>query len=139
MKLRPNVWFKADFPDDTVYGEDGNETAFAGRAVAQAIGEMLSARGYRVEDPENEQESGWSLNVHREGQRFWMQVTFIEDYILQTKDMTWRLWPSRGAFVEFLTDLQGALEADPRFHDLRWWTKDWPPTEAESSPTPVEA
>jgi hypothetical protein len=138
VKLRPNVWFKADFPDDTVYASDGNELQFAGQAVAQAIAEMLKARGYRVDEPENEYENGWSFNAHRERQRFWMQVTFIDDYILQTIDMTWRLWPRQAGFIAFLTDVEDSLKSDPRFSNLRWWTKNWPPTEAESFRSPVE-
>lgn len=136
VKLRPNVWFKADFPDDTIYAEDGNELQFAGEAVALTIAGLLEARGYRVEAPENEHESGWSLNAYRGGQRFWMQLTFIDDYILQSKDMTWRLWPKTAPFIAFLGDLEGALKDDPRFSNLRWWVKDWPPAEGESSSSP---
>lgn len=138
VKLRPNVWFEADFPDDTVYAEDGNELQFAGQAVAQAVAEMLKARGYCVDEPENEYEKGWSLNAYRQRQRFWIQVTFIDDYILQTKDMTWRLWPNRAAFIAFLSDLEGGLKSDPRFSNFRWWAKDWPPTEAESFQSPMD-
>lgn len=137
MKLRPNVWFKAHFPDDALYAEDGNEIQFAGQAVARAVAEMLRARGYRVEEPENEYENGWSLNAHRQGQRFWMQVTLIDDYILQAQDMTWRLWPNKAGFIAFLTDIESSLKSDSRFSDLRWWVKDWPPTEAESFASPL--
>lgn len=138
VKLRPNVWFKADFPDDALYAEDGNELQFAGQAVVQSVAEMLRARGYRVDEPENEHENGWSLNAYRQGQRFWIQVTFIDDYILQSKDMTWRLWPNRAAFIAFLCDLEASLKSDPRFSNLRWWVKDWPPTEAESFQSPMD-
>ena len=78
MSLRPNVWFAADFPDDTVYDEDGNELQFAGPAVARAVADLLRARGYRVDEPENEMENGWSLDAYRQKQRFWMQVTLID-------------------------------------------------------------
>lgn len=138
MKLRPNVWFKADFPDDTIYAEDGNEIQFAGQAVARAVAELLRARGYRVDEPENEYENGWTLNAYGQGQRFWMQVTFIDDYILQTKDMTRRLWPSQAPLIAFLRHLESSLKSDPRFSNLRWWAKDWPPTEAESFEAPLD-
>ena len=137
VRLRPNVWFKADFPNDAVYDEDGNEVQFAGQAVAQAVANLLRARGYRVSEPENGYENGWSLNAHTQGQRFWMQVTFIDDYILQTQDMTWRLWPNQAGYIALLTALDASLKSDPRFTDLRWWVKDWPPTEAESFPGPL--
>lgn len=137
VKLIPNVWFKADFPDDTVYSEDGDEVEFAGKAVARAVAQMLTARGYRVDEPENEAESGWSLNVYRGKQRYWVQVTFIDDYILQTSDATWRLFPDRTGYVALLHDLEAGLKSDRRFSDLRWWAKDWPPSEAEIFPGPV--
>ena len=137
MSLRPNVWFAADFPDDTVYDEDGNELQFAGQAVARAVADLLRARGYRVDEPENEMENGWSLDAYRQKQRFWMQVTLIDDYILQTKDMTWRLWPNTAAFEAFLLDLEASLKSDARFSNLRWWVKDWPPTASESFDSPA--
>jgi len=31
-----------------------------------------------------------------------------------------------------------AARGDPRFSQLRWFASDWPPTEAESFPTPVD-
>lgn len=138
VKLKPNVWFKAAFPDDTVYAEDGDEVQFAGQAVARTIAELLRARGYRVDEPENGYENGWSFDARRQRQRFWMQVTFIDGYILQSRDMTWRLWPSQAEFIAFLTDLEAALKSDPRFSELRWWAKDWPPSEAEAAPSPLD-
>ncbi|MCR5874545.1 hypothetical protein LRS10_10415 [Phenylobacterium sp. J426] len=138
VKLRPNVWFKADLPYDAIYAEDGNELQFAGQAVARVVAEMLRARGYRVDEPENQYESGWSFEAYRERQRFWLQVTFIDGYILQTQDMTWRLLPSKAAFVGFLRDLEDDLQSDPRFSEMRWWVKDWPPTADESFRSPVE-
>ncbi len=137
VKPRPNVWFAADFPDDTVYDDDGNELQFAGQNVAKAIGEILAAYGYRMEEPENEEHKGWSMNAHRNGLRFWMLVTAIDGFILQTQDMTRRLWPDRAAFPAFLRDLHAGLSADPRFSQLRWWAKEWPPEEEESFPEPV--
>ena len=138
VKLRPNVWFKADFPDDTVYDQDGNEVQFAGQNVAEAVAKTLTAYGYSMEEPESWDENGWSLNAHWKGRRFWMLVTAIDDFILQTKNMTWRLWPDRAAFVEFLLHLQAGLNADPRFSQLRWFAADWPPSEAESFAAPVD-
>ena len=137
VKLRSNVWLKADFPDDATYEDDG-EAHFAGRNVAIAVGQMLSSHGYRVEEPESWDEKGWSLNAYRDRQRFWMLITAIDDFILQTKDTTWRLWPDRAPFVAFLLHLEAGLSADPRFSQLRWFEGAWPPTQAESFPAPVD-
>jgi hypothetical protein len=135
---RPNAWFNADFPDDTVYDDDGNEAQFAGRNVAEAIAKILTARGYSVDVPENWDENGWWLRARGKGCSFSVLITAIEDFILQTKDMTWRLWPDRAAFVEFLRHLQAGLNADPRFSQLRWFVANWPPTEAESFADPID-
>jgi hypothetical protein len=137
VNVKPNVWFKADFPNDTVYDENGDEVHFAGQAVARAVAELLRARGYRVDEPESESFKGWSLIAYRERRRFWMLVTLIDDYILQSEDWTRRFWPKPAEFAAFLADLEAALTSDPRFSNLRWWVKDWPPTEAETFPHPL--
>ena len=137
VKVWPNVWFDADFPDDTVYDESGDELQFAGQAVARTIAELLQARGYELEEPQNEEHLGWSFIAYRLGESFWMLLTFIDGYILQTKDRAWRVFSRQGEYLDFLTDLEACLKSDPRFSNLRWWVKDWPPDEGESVASPL--
>lgn len=137
VKPISKVWFEADFPDDTIYRDNGDEAQFSGQNVSQAIAKLLAAGGYQMTEPESWDENGWSMDAHKDGRRFWILVTAIDDYILQTKNMTWRLWPDRAAFARYLLDLHSMLSGDPRFHNLRWFADEWPPLEAEMFPIPT--
>jgi hypothetical protein len=137
-KLRGSVEVLAEFPDDAVYDDNGDETQFAGENVARTIAELLAKRGYEVAEPENCQELGWELDARRSGCRFWMRITKIQEFVIVTQDMTYRLWPNRGPYSEFLRDLHAVLGSDARFSRIRWFHDGLPADGGAWSPEPVD-
>jgi hypothetical protein len=138
-KPRESAEFLAEFPDDAVYDEDGNETQFAGENVSRAIGELLARRGYEVAAPENCDFLGWEFDAKRGGCRFWMRITKIRAFVVVTQDMTYRLWPKHGPYIEFLQDLHSVLSDDPRFGEIKWFQDDLPSDGGKGFPAPVDA
>ncbi|MFN3511463.1 MAG: hypothetical protein ACK41C_00330 [Phenylobacterium sp.] len=138
-KPRGSVEFLAEFPDDTVYDAAGDEVQFAGANVARAIGALLTKQGYEVAAPENCQELGWEFDVRRDRSRFWLRLTKIQEFVLVTQDMTFRLWPKPGPYVQFLQDLHAQLAGDPRFSRIRWFQDVLPADGGAWFPAPVDA
>jgi len=139
VKFRENVAFLADFPDDTVYGEDGDEAQFAGENVAKTLVSMLTAHGYDVGTPENCYELGWEFEVRRGKSVFAIRLTKIAEFVLVARDRTWRLWPDHKPYVAFLQDLHSVLSGDVRFSRIWWFEAELPSTEDEGFSNPVSA
>ena len=139
VKPRGSVEFLADFPDDTVYGESGDEVQFAGKNVAETVADMLTKYGYEVAAPEHCYELGWEFDARRSGCRLWIRITKIQEFVLVTQDMTYRLWPDRRPYVEFLRGLNSALGSDPRFSRIRWFNDVLPADGGKWFPGPVDA
>ena len=138
-KLRDSVEFLADFPDDTVCDDNGDEVQFAGENVARTIAELLTKRGYEVSEPENCLEFGWELGALRSKSRFWMRITKIEEFVIVTQDMTRRLWPKREPFAAFLGDLHAVLQSDVRFSRIRWFQDALPADGGDWRPEPLDS
>jgi hypothetical protein len=68
-----------------------------------------------------------------------MRVTKIGAFVVVTQDMTSRLWPKRGPYIEFLQDLHSALSDDPRFGEIKWFQDDLPADGGKWFPGPVDA
>ena len=133
-----NVELLAEFPDDTVLDDNGDEIQFAGENVARTIAERLARCGYEVAEPENCHELGWELDARRSGCRFWIRITKIEAFVIVTQDMTFRLWPKRGPYAEFLRDLHTVLSSDSRFSQARWFQDVLPSEGGAWLPGPVD-
>jgi hypothetical protein len=138
VKIRENVAFLADFPDDTVYREDGDEAQFAGENVAKTLADMLIARGYGAERPENCYELGWEFDVRRDKSVFTIRVTKIEEFVLVARDRTGRPWADRNAYPTFLQDIHSILSGDPRFSRIWWFEGELPSTEDQGFSNPVD-
>jgi hypothetical protein len=116
----------ADFPDDGVETEDGNDfLIWPGRTIAEAICEILRGLGYRVEAPEHVYEHGWSFwSKASDGRQTWFQVTDIDEYLLITENHGGWGKSSVEAYAHLLTQLAAAFDADARFKSVRWSTLD---------------
>jgi hypothetical protein len=123
VKLCGNVEFRADFPDDP---EHDDETQVAAGNVAKALAEALTRIGYEVGALEDCFEQGWEFDARREGSRFWLRVTEIDEFVLMTKDMTFRLSAKLAPYAAFLRDLHSALASDARFEHIKWFRDDLP-------------
>lgn len=139
VKIRQNVAFLADFPDDALYDGDGCEVQFAGENVARTLADMLTARGYEVGAPENCEHVGWEFDVRRDKSSFAIRVTKIEGFVLVARDRTWRLWPDSKRYAAFLRDIHSILTSDPRFSRIWWFERELPSAEGEGFSDPVDA
>lgn len=138
VKVRQNVAFLADFPDDAVYDEDDCEVQFAGENVARTLADLLAAHGYDVEAPENCEHAGWEFNVRRDGSSFSIRITKIEEFVLVARDRTGRLLPDPKLYAAFLQDIHSILRSDPRFSRIWWFEHELPSTEDEGFSNPVD-
>lgn len=137
------VEFKTDIPDDTEFADDDDIVTFGGQAVARALGDLLNAQGFQVEEPEYAQEHGWEFSARivqgKVNARIWIQVTIIDDILVVTEDTT-RVGlfgkSGSGVYGETLGKLNEQLAADGRYHDVLWYTSKQYNERQPGAPTP---
>ncbi len=129
--MRPAVFpwaeFTSDLPDDVIEDDGGDFLQYGGKSVAGAIAEILAGLGATVTVPEHRAEHGWDFFATYRGRGVWCQVTLIGDYVFvmeETKSIFTRGEPLRPEYLELLSRLAEALDADARFHDVRWLAQD---------------
>ena len=141
--------FRADaFPDDTIEDEQ-DIIRFPGRNLAEALMEILAARGCaKIEPPSEEGEHGWHVRFTSDGRPFLCQVSRIEPETLLLFDRNFgapgRFEKGPAPHAVFLEKIQAALAQDARFQELTWYTQremdtvDWhlPLAETEGDPNP---
>jgi hypothetical protein len=138
------LWCEADFPDDDIWDDDDNLVRTNGLNTATAVAELLKSEGMELEGPIEHPEHGWELLIKWRNQHFWVQVTVAEadDVLILTSHSYsfWRFRRKNSQYPEFLQILHNRLEADGRFHKLRWqpWIKndDLPGALSPTSPYP---
>jgi len=139
MLIRPCAEFTADFPDDMVE-EDGEVIQFGGRAVADAISQMLRSRSYAVTPPEHQGEHGWDFEVKVEKRRIWIQISDLGDCFVLSSKCYAGLIPRRQdeiIYASVLTVLNEGLAADGRFSNVRWLLQRDVQTGAPGAEAPV--
>ncbi len=136
MTIRPCAEFRTDIPTDRVENEH-DIVQKGGKAVADAIGEMLTRFGFAVTVPPYEGDRGWEVILDKEAFSLWIEVTEIEDWILQTEDLT-PIWKRKAqVYQDALLELSAALARDPRFHDVLWYSQADLLSGRGGSPSPV--
>lgn len=139
MSIRPDAEFLADFPDDQIE-EDGDIIEFGGRAVAEALAEMLRKSGYAPTAPEHQGEHGWDINVPVKSGRVWLEVTDLGDnFILQSANYgsLLRLFrKSADDHADVVIALANGMDADPRFRSIQWRAAGEIGSEKPGSPRP---
>ncbi|MDO8378655.1 hypothetical protein [Phenylobacterium sp.] len=116
----------SDFPEDGVEDEDG-VPQFRGRAVTEAIVEILKGFGFQVSPPEYD-DHGWGFEFRASERRFGGLVTAMDETLLLncedlSRSLTDKLFkrPPSPIYVDVMKRLNGALGRDPRFHHLQWY------------------
>jgi hypothetical protein len=113
----------ADFPDDQLE-KDEEIIRPGGRGVAIAIAELLKGVGATVSEPSLDFEHGWEFVAERDGRKFWILVTDLEQTkLIQTQDLSSlfkRLFSGQAAYVVFLGLLHRELSNDVRFRSVEW-------------------
>lgn len=122
-----DVWCHVDFPDDEIWDDDDDHLVRTGGLnTATAVAELLKSEGMELEGPIEHPEHGWELLINWRNQHFWVQVTVVADdeVIILTShsysSIFWRFRGEKSEYPEFLQILHNRLEADGRFHKLRW-------------------
>ena len=125
VKLRRKAWCQTDFPNDAIEDEE-DIIQFSGRGIAAALAELLRGMGYESSEPINGGDHGWELDVTRDGQALWCQITDMGEYcILIFDNPTWEFSKhSKPKFIQFIRDMGEALDKDDRFHGVRWYADD---------------
>ena len=126
MIILPCAEFVSDLPEDIIESED-DFIETGGRSVTWAIADMLKGFGCTVAPPQYAGDHGWNLSFKWRKRLYWFEVTLIDGYILQTSDNSFfskRLKKNKEIYAEMLTQLARALDEDPRFHNIRWYSKD---------------
>jgi hypothetical protein len=142
MRVKPWITFKTDLPDDQV--EDGQEISiYGGRNVAVAVGEIFIKLGCKVEEPYSIEEQGWEFILSYRGHNNFscrvcsfhpaFRVLFEEGSFLP------KFARYRAAHAELAQSLAAALEEDPRFREVSWWTlQEGPPEPDEISSVHID-
>lgn len=125
MKIRFIAEFKADFPDDSEWGEDDEAIVLGGRGVADQIAVILSGLGYDVTSPEHSPPYGWRFDICSDRAPGMIQVTDLGDeFVLLVSDRTpflKRLFSRKVSIDPELAErLHAALSRDDRFHNICW-------------------
>lgn len=115
-----------DFPDDEIWDDDDHLVRTGGLNTTTAVAELLKSEGMELEGPIEHPEHGWELLINWRNQHFWVQVTVMaaDEVIILTShsysSIFWRFRGEKSEYPEFLQILHNRLEADGRFHKLRW-------------------
>ena len=142
MIVRPWAKFTTDLPDDQI--EDGPVIIqLAGKNVAGALAELLVGLGCEVSPPICANDNGWELHIvaGERRRRLWCQVTLIDEYEVffgQNSMFAEMLGRNGQTYLDTLTRFASALAADPRFHNVRWYTSDDVWTEPVGAPWPID-
>jgi hypothetical protein len=124
--VRDIAQFGADFPDDSIEGDEDERdfVRYPGLGVAECVAQMCRDMGFDVPAPESEIELGWVFDVHVGKRRYWFRLSDLGDHIiLISSDMT-RYEPTPGdiGHEELLRRIDTAMKADGRFSNVAWYT-----------------
>jgi hypothetical protein len=119
--VRPTAEFRADFPDDGIWGANGEIVLCGGKNVIEAIAAIMVSIGCSVGEAEEDGEHGWvcpfaygklsdNLRVCCGG----FILFFEKSRRAESKDPL---------FYRLLLELNDRLRADGRFHDLSWYSE----------------
>ena len=124
MRIRPWATLTTDLPDDHIE-DDHDIIQYGGKSVVKAIGEILVRLGCEVEEPVYADEHGWEIYITVKKRRLWCQVTLIDKFLILLKQNSWvanAFHPRHPVYIEILSRLALELDADPRFHEVSWFT-----------------
>jgi hypothetical protein len=134
MRVKPWAVFRTDLPDDQV--EKGDEiVAYGGRNVAVALGEIFTLLGCEVAETYSVEEQGWEFLVSYRGRKnFSCRVSSFHPafrLLFEEVSLVPKVFRNGGVYAELARWLAAALDEDPRFHDITWWTWEEGPPEPD--------
>jgi hypothetical protein len=122
VKVRRCAEFRADFPDDHIWNEDEPDDVVqtGGKAVAEALADILRSFGCTIEELEDNPGHCWDCCFTYEGLVLWFHVVGSERCIF-VLDEPLRAQRGYDRHLEVLLKLNEHMRRDGRFHDLRWY------------------
>ncbi len=132
---------RTDIPYDAIE-EDGEIVQYPGKAVAEAVAEILRGLGCEVFPPVDVDVDvkGWELNVRYKGRQLYGRAGYLNEVILVLWDPSWineLLGRHHPKYLEILRRFADQLRLDSRFHDVRWFSGDEVDTGVEGAVHPV--
>jgi hypothetical protein len=122
--VRRYAEFSADFPDDTIWNEgESRILQTGGKAIAEAIAEIMDGFGCTIDKLEDYLEHGWECSFSYEGLPLMFQVVNSEPAIF-ILERPRRVWIDHPLYTQVLLKLNEHLRRDGRFHDLTWYLYD---------------
>lgn len=135
ITVRRYAEFRADFPDDQIWdGDDVIQTG--GKAVAQAIADILAGLGCVIEDLEDQAGHGWECRFSSQGLALMFHAVALDPCILVFEEPH-RATRKLTRYYDVLLRLNEQLRRDGRFHDLAWYSYDGRQVGEETWETPV--
>lgn len=128
--LRTNIEFSCDMPYDAVEGEGAEFIQMPARTVAQAMADILADLGCVVAAVESAGDHGWFFWFKSKSADVCCEVTAIGGVVAQFRgpegDKPWfgAARPPEPDYVEILERFGEAMDADPRFRDLGWFSSE---------------
>ncbi len=124
ITVRPYAEFRADFPEDHVWNADQSDVVqTGGKAVAEAIAEILASVGCVIEDLEDNVGHCWECSFSYQRLALMFRVVDAEGCIL-TLEEPHRATRDLARYYQVLLMLNEQLRRDGRFHDLAWYSYD---------------
>jgi hypothetical protein len=129
MNVREFLEFKADFPDDTNWDQDGNCLVPGGVAIAKLIAQELAAHGYRVSEVVQHSYYGWTFDTCLKKREVWCLLSSSAGGWLlnlqQRSSLICSIFRTRNLALEEIQDcIQFILSKDNRFSNLLWYTRE---------------
>ena len=128
MERRNFVEFDADFPDDAVWDEDGNNLVPGGQAIAEYLRNQLRERGLPTSKLVQHHFYGWAFEISSEEVDVWCLLQGGGDWLLIVDprlSLIERLVGSSrlSGFDKVRSILHDILSNDSHFAKVMWYTR----------------
>lgn len=119
--VSPNFTFKSDYPVDLALQPVGKELAFY-------LKDRFTQAGLIIDDIDNYDDIGWSLDTVIDNRKFFLQLGYLNDgeyqWLIQIRDYVTGFWDlfkrkrKKAIYIELATRVHGILDKDPAIYQL---------------------
>ena len=92
-------------PDDTQWSEDGEINVPGGEAIVSVVRDYLRAAGVSCSVPCLRDSYGWELLAEFDGQRFFVVVQIVDEWIIQCEPLTNSQTETTSVLLNLNTDM----------------------------------
>jgi hypothetical protein len=121
--------FKATFPDDTVWDEDGVSLVPRGENLIRSIHTVLREKGWQCSDPAQHSFYGWSFSVQTVEGRAHVIIQYVDPWlmIVTKKPSLWKRLrgiPDDRVDSSLINVLDDILTMDDQISGVEWQTRE---------------